>query len=137
MQDEFIKPHWKPFEVPEATRQIPRIKSLIEHCRAREVHVIFTAFAMTHQYHDRLVSGAFMPNRYPPLSTQESSFFKEGRIWNELAPLPDEIVIHKPSCGAYYDTPLETILRNLVRDTVIICGTLTNFCCGTTVRQAY
>jgi nicotinamidase-related amidase len=23
------------------------------------------------------------------------------------------------------------------RDTVIICGTLTNFCCGTTARQAY
>ena len=45
---------------------------------------------------------------------------KEGRIWNELAPLPDEIVIHKPSYGAYYGTPLETILRNLGRDTVII-----------------
>ena len=23
------------------------------------------------------------------------------------------------------------------RDTVIICGTLTNFCCGATARQAY
>jgi nicotinamidase-related amidase len=22
-------------------------------------------------------------------------------------------------------------------DTVVICGTLTNFCCGTTARQAY
>jgi nicotinamidase-related amidase len=32
---------------------------------------------------------------------------------------------------------LETILRNLEKDTVIICGTLTNFCCGTTARQAY
>ena len=38
-------------------------------------------------------------------------------------------------CGAFYDTPLETILRNLGRDTIIITGTLTNFCCGTTARQ--
>lgn len=137
MQDEFVKPHWTPFWVPEATRQVPHIKRLVEHCRAREVPVIFTAFAMTHQYQDRPASGAFMPNRYPELSTQEFSFFKEGRIWGELAPLPDEIVIYKPSYGAFYDTPLETILRNLGKDTVIICGTLTNYCCGMTARQAY
>lgn len=47
------------------------------------------------------------------------------------------MVIHKPSYGAFYDTPLQTILHNLGRDTVIICGTLTNYCCGTTARQAY
>ena len=39
--------------------------------------------------------------------------------------------------GAFYDTPLMTILGNLARDTVIICGTLTNCCGGTTARQAY
>src|SRR4030042_845320 len=137
MQDKFIKPHWTPFWVPEATKQVPRIKRLIEHCRTRKVPVIFTAFTMTHQYLDRPASGAFMPNRYPELSMQEFSFFKEGRIWDELAPLQDEVVIYKPSYGAFYDTPLETIIRNLGRDTVIICGTLTNFCCGTTARQAY
>jgi len=32
---------------------------------------------------------------------------------------------------------LETILKNLEKDTVIICGTLTNYCCGATARQAY
>lgn len=137
MQDEFVKPHWSPFWVPEATRQVPRIKRLIEHCRTRAIPVIFTAFAKTHHYYDRPASGAFMPNRYPDLPMQGSSFFSEGRIWHELAPLPDEIVIHKPSYGAFYDTPLETILKNYGRDTVIICGTLTNFCCGTTARQAY
>ncbi len=38
---------------------------------------------------------------------------------------------------AFYDTPLDTILRQMGKDTVIICGTLTNCCCGTTARQAY
>jgi nicotinamidase-related amidase len=42
----------------------------------------------------------------------------------------------KPSYGAFYDTPLETVLKNPQKRTVIICGTLTNYCCGTTARQA-
>ena len=63
--------------------------------------------------------------------------FQEGTIYHELAPLENEIVILKPSYGAFYDTSLETILKNLGKDTVIISGTLTNFCCGTTARQAY
>jgi nicotinamidase-related amidase len=49
----------------------------------------------------------------------------------------DEVLIRKPSYGAFYDTPLDTILRNLGRDTLIVTGTLTNYCCGTTARQAY
>src|SRR6266516_3792644 len=56
MQDEFVRPGWTPYWIPEATRQVPR---------------------------------------------------------------------------------LATILRNVGRDTVIISGTLTNLCCGTTARQAY
>ena len=66
-----------------------------------------------------------------------SLFYVEGRVWHELAPREDEIVIRKSSYGAFYDTPLETILKNMGKDTVIICGTLTNFCCGATARQAY
>lgn len=99
--------------------------------------VIFTAFAKTHSFLDRPKSGALMPIRYRGRIREDSSYFREGRIWRELTPRPGEIVIHKPSYGAFYDTPLESILKNLERDTVIICGTLTNICCGTIVRQAY
>lgn len=78
-----------------------------------------------------------MPNRYPQLKLANSTWFKEGKIWYELKPQQSDIIIYKPSYGAFYDTPLETILKYLEKDTVIICGTLTNFCCGTTARQAY
>jgi nicotinamidase-related amidase len=137
MQDEFVKPNWTPFWVPEATRQVPLIKQLIEHCRACQVPVIYTAFAKTHEYLDRPATGAMMPNRYPGISVHEHAFSTEGHIWHELAPLPDEIVIYKPSYGAFYDTPLETILKNMHKNTIIICGTLTNYCCGMTARQGY
>jgi nicotinamidase-related amidase len=137
MQDEFVKPQWTPDWVPEATKQVPRVKRLIEHCREKQIPVIFTVYSKTHDYLDRPKTGSSMPGRYPELEIDRSSFFVEGRVWHELAPRKDEIVIHKPSYGAFYDTPLETILKNLGKDTVIICGTLTNYCCGMTARQAY
>jgi len=133
MQDEFVKPDW----VPEATRQVPRIKRLIEHCRSKNIPVIYTVYSKTHYYLDRPKTGKFMPGRYSDLKIDFSQFFIEGRVWHELTPEDDEIVIHKPSYGAFYDTPLETILKNMGKDTVIICGTLTNVCCGMTARQAY
>ena len=52
-------------------------------------------------------------------------------------PGANDIIIYNPSYWAFYDTPLETIHKNLDKDTIIICGTLTNYCCGTTARQGY
>ena len=137
MQDEIVKPRWTPDWVPEATRQVPRIKRLIEHCRKKGIPVIFTVFSKTHNYLDRPKTGSLMPNRYSELEIDRSSLFVKGHVWHELTPKNNEIIIHKPSYGAFYDTPLETILKNLEKDTVIICGTLTNYCCGMTARQAY
>ncbi|KKM01663.1 hypothetical protein LCGC14_1792170 [marine sediment metagenome] len=137
MQNEFVKPHWSPDWVPEATRQVPRIKRLIEHCRNKNIPVIFTVYSKTHNYLDRPITGKFMPGRYSELDIDFSQFYVEGRVWHELTPKEGEIVIKKSSYGAFYDTPLETILKNMGKDTVIISGTVTNFCCGATARQAY
>jgi nicotinamidase-related amidase len=137
MQNEFVKPQWSPDWVPEATKQVPLVKKLIDHCRSRKVPVIYTVYSKTHHYLDRPKTGKFMPGRYSELDIDFSLFFVDGQVWHELAPREDEIVIKKSSYGAFYDTPLETILKNLEKDTVIICGTIANCCCGTTARQAY
>ncbi len=137
MQDEFVIPNWTPFWIPESTRQVPKIKKLVQSCRELGVPIIYTVFAKTHFYFDRPKTGSFMPNRYREFDNQDDSWFVEGKIYHELKPLEHEVVIQKPSYGAFFDTPLDTILKNLQKDTVIICGTLTNFCCGMTARQAY
>ena len=137
MQDEFVKPHWTPYWVPEATRQVPRIKRLMAHCREKNIPIIFTVYSKTHNYLDRPKTLPLMPSRLPDLEIDQSSFFVKGSVWHELEVDKDETVIHKSSYGAFYDTPLETILKNLEKDTVLICGTLTNYCCSTTARQAY
>ena len=136
MQDEFVKPEWTSSWIPEATRQVRKIKRLIDFCRGKDIPVIFTAFKDTNLFRDRPLTGALMPNRFPELGN-DPEWFREGKIWQEISPGQDEIVIYKPSYGAFYDTPLETILKNMGKDTIIICGTLTNYCCGTTARQGY
>jgi nicotinamidase-related amidase len=137
MQDEFVKPHWGPDWVPDATRKAPTIRRLIDKCRSQNIPVIYTVYSKTHNYLDRPKTGSYMPGRFPEVKVDQSHFFTDGNVWHELAPAPGEVVIHKPSYGAFYDTPLETILRNMGRDTVLITGCITTYCCGTTARQAY
>lgn len=133
MQNEFVRPGWSPYWVPAATALAPRLARLIELCRGLQVPVIYTVFADTHQRLDRPRALPHLPNAAPDWVPPSSS----AEVWHEVAPRPDDVVIRKPSYGAYYDTPLDTILRGLDRNTVIVTGTLTNFCCGTTARQAY
>ena len=137
MQNEFVRPNWSPYWIPEATKQVPQIKKLIKHCRKKNIPVIFTVYSKTHEYLDRPKTLPLMPCRFPDFEIDQSYFFIKGNVWKDLKPREGEIIIHKPSYGAFYDTPLETILKNLNKDTVIICGTLTNYCCSTTARQAF
>ncbi|MCI0687038.1 MAG: cysteine hydrolase [Sporichthyaceae bacterium] len=133
MQDEFVRPGWSPYWVPAATELVPRLAHLIEVCRRLELPVIYTVFADTHHRLDRPQALRHLPNSAPDWVPPPEG----AEIWAPLAPGPSDVVIRKPSYGAFYDTPLDTILRRLGRDTVIVTGTLTNFCCGTTARQAY
>lgn len=133
MQEEFVRPGWSPAWIPDATRMAGRLAELVADCRQLGVPIIYTVFDDTHHRLDRPRTLTAMPHNPKPVSGD----FDPAAVWPELAPERDDVVIRKPSYGAFYDTPLDTILRNLRRDTVIITGTLTNYCCGTTARQAY
>ncbi|MCI3928775.1 cysteine hydrolase family protein [Streptomyces sp. AN091965] len=132
MQDEFVRPGFSPYWVPAATRMAPRLRGLVERCRAADVPVVWTVFDDTHLGLDRPHALRYLPHG-------DTGWTRPGpaRVWHEMGAREDEVVIRKPSYGAFYDTPLDTILRNLGRDTVVVTGTLTNYCCGTTARQAY
>ena len=137
MQEEYVRPGWKASWIPDATRQIPAIKKLIHFCRNSHIPVIYTASSYKSGHYDRPeMARYFMPEGVTDQG-QSEKWFSKPKIWHEIAPLPDELVLYKPSFGAFYDTPLETILHSMKKDTIIICGTLTNYCCGTTARQGY
>jgi len=62
---------------------------------------------------------------------------EEGHgIIDEVAPLPDELVIDKPGKNAFYKTNLEVILKERGIVNLLIAGVTTDVCCSTTVSGA-
>ncbi len=78
--------------------------------------------------------------RFKDMYPDADELFKRGtegvEIVDELAPKPGDIVVDKLFYSGFHDTDLDTILRARDIHTVIICGTVTNVCCETTVRDA-
>jgi ureidoacrylate peracid hydrolase len=61
----------------------------------------------------------------------------ESEMADALAPQPGEKVIHKHRYSAFYNTDLETVLRCLNIQDLVISGIMTNMCCESTARDAY
>jgi len=139
MVEEFTKPNLTPSWIPDATTQIPKIKELLSLCRSLNVPVIYTYFEFRPDYLD--MSPAWR-EAWTPLDKFDDYegplLFQKESIDATLKPnYGTDIVIKKPCYGAFTGTGLDYILKNLKIDTVVICGTMTNYCCGTTAREAH
>ena len=62
---------------------------------------------------------------------------EESEIHRELAPLPNEKVVAKHRYSAFYNTDLETVLRCLKVEDLVVSGLMTNLCVESTARDAY
>jgi len=139
MVEEFTRPKLTPCWIPDATVQIPRIKELLDLSRSLGVPIIYTYFEFRPDYLD--MSPAWR-EAWTPLDKFDDYagplLFQKESIDPALRPNYDkDIVIKKPCYGAFTGTGLDYVLKNLKIDTVIICGTMTNYCCGTTAREAH
>jgi nicotinamidase-related amidase len=61
----------------------------------------------------------------------------ESAVHDSIAPLPEEKIVLKHRYSAFYNTDLETILRCLKIEDLVISGVMTNMCCESTARDAY
>jgi len=61
----------------------------------------------------------------------------ESEIHPDLTPLPGEKVVFKHRYSAFYNTDLETVLRCLKVEDLVVSGVMTNMCCESTARDAY
>jgi len=139
MIDEFTKPGFCPAWVPEATRQLPKIRELIDVCRRVGVPIIYTCYAFQESFIDM---NPYFRNGWTPIDKFEDydgpPLFMKESVDPAIKPIyGKDIIIAKPSYGAFTNTALDYVLKNLGADTVIICGTMTNYCCGTTARDAH
>jgi nicotinamidase-related amidase len=98
-------------------KTIMRIAGLIERARTASVPVIYIQ-------HDGGPGDRLEP---------ETSGWP---IRSEIAPNPDERVIHKRACDAFFETTLNAELGAANITQLVVCGCMTPYCIDTTVRRA-
>jgi nicotinamidase-related amidase len=59
----------------------------------------------------------------------------DSEVHPELAPLPRDKVVLKHRYSAFYNTDLETVLRCLKVEDLVITGIMTNMCCESSARN--
>lgn len=129
MQHEFIDRDGL-FPVAGAMVLVERLTAFLDQMRQHGHHVIFTAFEARAEL--------------PPTSTSVELFGSAAYDAHrgksaELHPglrHAGEIVVKKPRQSAFFGTDLDTTLRSLGVETVVICGVTTNVCCLATARDA-
>ncbi len=136
MIDEFVKPHWCPYWVPDATRQVPKIRALVDAFHEARLRVIYTAYelglrGLNAPAADALIPGGQLARAFAGEILQRVS------IYEPLAPGPDDLVVLKHVYGGFTGTELDLVLKSLGATTIAICGTMSNFCCGATAREGF
>jgi nicotinamidase-related amidase len=109
---------------------LPTVKRLVEGFRRADRPVIFTR----HVHHPDDIDSGIMGWWWPGKCLEGSP---ESEVHAELAPLAREKVVFKHRYSAFYNTDLETVLRCLKVEDIVITGVMTSMCCESTARDAY
>jgi nicotinamidase-related amidase len=109
---------------------LPRVRKLITAFREAKRPVIYTC----HVHHPDLIDAGIMKWWWEGACLEGSP---ESAIADEIAPLAAEKVVSKHRYSAFYNTDLETILRCLRVEDLVVTGIMTNMCCESTARDAY
>jgi nicotinamidase-related amidase len=109
---------------------LPKVKRLMDAFRQAKRPVIFTQ----HVHHPDNLDSGIMGWWWEGKCLEGSP---ESEVHPELAPLPGEKVVFKHRYSAFYNTDLETVLRCLKVEDVVVSGVMTNLCCESTARDAY
>ena len=109
---------------------LPTVKRLIGAFRQADRPVIFTQ----HVHHPGNLDAGIMDWWWEGKCLEGSP---ESEVHPDLAPLPGEKVVLKHRYSAFYNTDLETVLRCLKVEDVVVSGIMSNMCCESTARDAY
>jgi ureidoacrylate peracid hydrolase len=112
------------------TRAVPNMQRLQQACRAARMEVLYTVIeSQTQDGRDRSLDYK-VSNLHVPKGAWDA------KVIDELAPLPDEMVLGKTSSSVFISTNLHYILGNLGVKYLLIAGCLTDQCVDSAVRDA-
>lgn len=109
---------------------LPNLKKLISAFREFGRPVIYTC----HVHHPDFIDTGIMKWWWEGTCLEGTL---ESEVHDDLTPLSREKIIFKHRYSAFYNTDLETILRCLRIEDLVISGIMTNMCCESTARDAY
>ena len=109
---------------------IPNLKKVIQAFRQASRPVIYSR----HVHHPDGMDAGIMGWWWEGMCLEGSP---ESEIHRDIAPIGNEKVINKHRYSAFYNTDLETILRTLKVEDLVMTGIMTNMCCESTTRDAY
>lgn len=131
MQVGFVRrrsPQW----IPQAERILPRLDGFAESARRLGMPVIFTsAVYLDPSPNDGLKMTTAIAEGNLAAGTEGLEIVPE--LWRE----GDILLGTKHTYDAFWQTDLDYLLRGLRKDTLVITGTLTNFCCEATARAGF
>ncbi|KAA1170813.1 cysteine hydrolase [Marinobacter salinexigens] len=131
MQKVFCDPEGDLY-VPSTKDVTPRISELAEACRSSGVPVIYLRHIVRGDGSDT----GRMRDMYPDVDQVLARANPMVEVIDELAPKTGDVVVDKLFYSGFHYTDLDTVLRSKDVDTLIVCGTVTNVCCDTTIRDA-
>lgn len=126
MQDYFLQPNSHAF-VPSAPAIVEGIARLRDAFLAANRPVVFT------QHVNTPADAGMMSTWWRDLISPRDAC---SQIVKTLETL-DCILLEKKRYDAFWDTPLDSILRGLGVGQVVITGVMTHLCCETTARSAF
>jgi nicotinamidase-related amidase len=143
MQNDFVRVG-APLEVPEARATIPAHRRLIEGARRRGLPVIYTKFLSRSEYY---LLWEWSPQCRPPTKCcwkGHRRFYEDADreldcsdVVEEVYPEPGDPVVEKYGYGAFHETPLASLLRDLGVRSLLVTGTVTQICVEETAREAF
>ena len=129
MQHFFLEPNSPTYTIG-GPAILPNAKRLLNAFRQADRPVIFTR----HVHHPADLDVGIMGWWWEGKCIEGSP---ESEIVPDLKPLPNEKVVLKHRYSAFYNTDLETVLRCLKIQDIVISGVMTNMCVESTARDAY
>jgi ureidoacrylate peracid hydrolase len=109
---------------------LQRIKDLIDAFRKAGRPVIYTC----HVHHPSGLDAGIMSWWWKGMCLEGTP---ESEVHDIISPMPGEKIIYKHRYSSFYNTDLETVLRCLKVEDLVITGIMTNMCCESTARDAY